>query len=787
MKSTLHLQFILCMLISLAHSQSMIKPYSEVFQNIAVTPKGVREPKIEGSCTTSHCKREVSSQIRNLRRSAFEFTEILSQPENCKKLLNDGSHLQNSTSQCFDDLLTWCNEYGYENGSLYTIQMLDAWGTPELGFLEGNIRWPGRYFECWNAEGEQVSGKWCNAKYGLRYNPSSVEMGYPVDAALGTCFPRSCTEEDVKYWLTYLFSIPDVPVLDRTPFEVKCPLPDTSLDTPTIIFIALLVVLGSLLLAGTFYDIHNRMMKKEIRNYKGMSSVLMSFSAIRNTEKILDTTRPSGASIPALDGIRFLSTTWVVLGHCLSMPALGFDNAIPMEKAWENWALLAIGNATVSVDTFFTLSGLLVGYLGMRQITKSRGKLPILLMYIQRYLRLTPAYAFMILFSVGFLKFFGAGPYWREYVDIQKSQCITNWWTNLLYINNVYPVENKCYGWGWYLANDMQFYLMSPFILMLLYKSLAAGVSLVSFLIVSSIICSGVISATSDQQPTAINYARFFIFPAHLAHAPGPIVQNITPEATFQNKFETDIYHTPWCRMCAYMIGMLAGVLLFKTKLKIKMSSVTVVFGWVASAASGLAIIYGVFWYTSRQEIMTIPLAAFYNAMNRAVWAACVCWVVVACTCGYGGPVTKLLDWSFWTPLSKLTYSAYLIHLIVIYWYMAVQESPMHWSYVGFVYYYLGCLMISFGLAYVLALLVEWPAMELLRIAFPRGKKDKKPEEKENSKQMEENSQVSVETASSNPPPSYVSTEKVTAKPEKNNSATNFENESFESDSTTVL
>jgi len=116
-----------------------------------------------------------------------------------------------------------------------------------------------------------------------------------------------------------------------------------------------------------------------------------------------------------------------------------------------------------------------------------------------------------------------------------------------------------------------------------------------------------------------------------------------------------------------------------------------------------------------------------------------------------------------------------------------VQESPMHWSYVGFVYYYLGCLMISFALAYVLALLVEWPAMELLRIAFPRGKKDKKPEEKENSKQMEENSQVSVETASSNPPPSYVSTEKGTAKPENNNSTSTFENESFESDSTTVL
>lgn len=515
----------------------------------------------------------------------------------------------------------------------------------------------------------------------------------------------------------------------------------------------------------------------------------MSFSAISNTEKILDTSKPSGATIPALDGIRFLSTTWVLLGHCLAMPAFGFDNAVPMENAWKNWALLAVGNATVSVDTFFTLSGLLVGYLGMRQITKSRGKLPILLMYLQRYLRLTPAYAFMILFSVGFIKFFGAGPYWQEFVDLARGWCINDWWTNLLYINNLYPVHPYCYAWGWYLANDMQFYLLSPFILILLYKSLKAGVALLCFLTTSSIIAAGVMSATSEQQPTAINYARFFIFPAHLAHAPGPIIQNITPEATFQSKYETDIYHMPWARMCAYMIGMLTGVLLFKTKLRIRMRKTTAWLGWALSTASALSIIYGVFWYTSRQEVMSIPLAAFYNAMNRAVWAVCVSWVVVACTCGYGGPVTKLLDWSFWKPLSKLTYSAYLIHLLVLYWYLAVQESPVHWSYVGFVYYFLGCLMISFALAYLLCILVEWPMIGLLRIMFPRDRKspgakpadtDHKPEKGDTS--QNENSSTDHSSTS---PPSYVSSENISkaANTEKDFS---HSNKSFESDTTTT-
>lgn len=47
----------------------------------------------------------------------------------------------------------------------------------------------------------------------------------------------------------------------------------------------------------------------------------------------------------------------------------------------------------------------------------------------------------MILFSVGFIKFFGAGPYWQEFVDLARGWCINDWWTNLLYINNLYPVH----------------------------------------------------------------------------------------------------------------------------------------------------------------------------------------------------------------------------------------------------------------------------------------------------------------------------------------------------------
>lgn len=55
------------------------------------------------------------------------------------------------------------------------------------------------------------------------------------------------------------------------------------------------------------------------------------------------------------------------------------------------------------------------------------------------YLRLTPAYAFCILISTGLYSKFGDGPFWPTTAASFSAACKSYWWTNLLYINNMYP------------------------------------------------------------------------------------------------------------------------------------------------------------------------------------------------------------------------------------------------------------------------------------------------------------------------------------------------------------
>lgn len=81
--------------------------------------------------------------------------------------------------------------------------------------------------------------------------------------------------------------------------------------------------------------------------------------------------------------------------------------------------------------------------------------------------------------------YFANGPLYPD-TGLEPVECRTNWWINLLYINNILNVDQmvikhillineikinilffkyKCFGVSWYLANDTQFYLIAPLIL----------------------------------------------------------------------------------------------------------------------------------------------------------------------------------------------------------------------------------------------------------------------------------------------------------------------------------
>jgi hypothetical protein len=66
-------------------------------------------------------------------------------------------------------------------------------------------------------------------------------------------------------------------------------------------------------------------------------------------------------------------------------------------------------------------------------------------MYIHRYLRLTPAFAALILFSSSLMRYVGNGPIWYNAEKLLVEPCHKYWWSALLYVQN-YVNPNEIVG-----------------------------------------------------------------------------------------------------------------------------------------------------------------------------------------------------------------------------------------------------------------------------------------------------------------------------------------------------
>ena len=129
--------------------------------------------------------------------------------------------------------------------------------------------------------------------------------------------------------------------------------------------------------------------------------LLQAFSIKRNLPKIFNITGSSEGDLSCVHGIRFLSMTWVILGHTFYFSLPYVDNPVWALNIINNsWTMEAVEQGLFSVDSFFFLSGLLVSYIFLRrwsfkeQLTSPLTWFKVIL---HRYVRLLPPYIALVL------------------------------------------------------------------------------------------------------------------------------------------------------------------------------------------------------------------------------------------------------------------------------------------------------------------------------------------------------------------------------------------------------
>lgn len=626
---------------------------------------------------------------------------------------------------------------GLLRSEFWAFKMLDASGKIGAGILEGNTKWLGSYDECFRIDRTLPGMPPSNSGFSTQFcgMKTNVPLGViPLEIELTACVPKACSPKD----LTYLYN----DLLKRLPtqspvrvHDVKCNV-DPEIDTRAVVAIVILGIFAVLMFVSTVYDLlviqrqrhaaehsqsevlsdHienlgenspllNSREKKSVPKQESVAErLLLAFSVYSNGKKILQVNQSSG-TLTALNGIRFLSISWVVLGHTFGVmyPVLSNGYAI-LPDLYQRWSFQAVANAFVAVDSFFALSGLLLAYLTLKEMKKGQGKFRInwFMFYFHRFWRLTPAYMLLMMISICLSRYFGDGPLWPDQ-GIEVNYCKNTWWKNLLYINNFYS-EQSCFGVSWYLANDMQFFVLSPLMLAPLYFKYRVGMVVCFIWLLGSAITPGVISNVLNLPPSAFGG--------------GGTIQGRTD-------YLSNYYARPYCRIGPYIVGIIVGSLMYKTDCKVKINKYLNLLLWLVFATLAMVVLYGLRDPINfPEDALNRDVSALYNATHRIVWGACVCWVIFACATGNGGFINTLLSWSPFVPLARLSYCIFLSHFMIISTYFDSQKSLLYMDDLNAIYVFLATLVLSVMVAFVASLSFEAPMMGLEKVIFKRDRRN---------------------------------------------------------------
>ena len=627
----------------------------------------------------------------------------------------------------------------------YAVRFLDADGKLPPGFLQGGWSWVGDYQECNSIESSfnnftnhNFKGKYFSVALYINEKPLIGMYGLTI----GVCLPDSCDTSDARALAEVAFAPLSVinasvayVIADETP----------SFDGAAIATFVVIGIVGTLVVLGTSVELwimysHSIEGKAILMNgdtkYGAISSkvtegtglladgilqddfivtraeramkFLLCFSFISNTKKLLNT-RTANGPLVCLNGLRVISMWWVIQGHTYEFSTLTLGNVIYAESTLvKRFTFQAIVNGSFSVDTFFFLSGLLVAYLALRGI-REQGKFNWVYYFLHRYWRLTPLYAFVMLIFMSLFMYLIAGPFQWLATDPDHGVlyeathgCRNYWWSNLLYINNFYPdygVDSGCMGWAWYLANDMQFYMIISPILIILFKyhKIAGFVTGLSLIIAGVAIRGFLVSWYGIQMLGGVP----------TTHADDP----------WGNQ---GLYVRPWARMSVYIVGFLTGFCLHSIRCRLKMNKAHSALGWCLAIGTALTVVYGMYDYNKNGTVMSPTASGFYVSLSRTAWSLSLAWLVLACATGHGGPVNWFLSWKIWAPLGRLTYAAYIVHPIILVCYQLNLLTSLHFTDLTLIYIFVSNLIFTYLFAYVVSMAVEAPMMAIEKFLSKR-------------------------------------------------------------------
>ena len=263
--------------------------------------------------------------------------------------------------------------------------------------------------------------------------------------------------------------------------------------------------------------------------------------------------------IKCLDGIRVISLCWVIVANSyLTLDPRATKRLTKTREIPKDFVFQIVAQASLAIETFFFLSGLLMSLSFLRKFSPATGGeirptsernnerqnrsgsskwLRWLQFYVHRYVRVTPATMLIIALSM-FLYRFGDGPIWFEATKRAHESCKVNWWRHLLHVANFIDTRSMCFIHYWFISADMQLFLVAPLLMLLTLNHKRLGYGLMGLVGLASIVSVFYTTYSRNLPPTLLFYSS-------------------DPES--RREFGNTIMTKPLSHVLPYLVGMLVG------------------------------------------------------------------------------------------------------------------------------------------------------------------------------------------------------------------------------------
>lgn len=128
-----------------------------------------------------------------------------------------------------------------------------------------------------------------------------------------------------------------------------------------------------------------------------------------------------------------------------------------------------------------------------------------------------------------------------------------------------------------------------------------------------------------------------------------PCINFYFSNSLFSTKYFQYHYITPHTRASTYIIGLVLGYVIHKTRnIKVEMSYLTVILGWILCVVVMLASLVGCHSFHAEESVYNRFESSIFLSFSRSAWTFGVVWVVWACIKGHGGKrITTLIVVNF--------------------------------------------------------------------------------------------------------------------------------------------